>query len=120
MGKRRGAAPKKERRRTESINSAFAELRECIPNVPADTKLSKIKTLRLATSYIAYLMDVLAKDGQTGETEGFKAEIKKFDSREIKRKRELNEDPQASLINDKKLKGRTGWPQQVWALELNQ
>ncbi|CAF97297.1 unnamed protein product [Tetraodon nigroviridis] len=76
MGKRRTSGPKKERRRTESINTAFAELRECIPNVPADTKLSKIKTLRLATSYIAYLMEVLAKD--SGETEGFKAEIKKL------------------------------------------
>ena len=86
MGKRRTSGPKKERKRTESINTAFAELRECIPNVPADTKLSKIKTLRLATSYIAYLMDVLAKD--TGETEGFKAEIKKFDSRDLKRKRD--------------------------------
>lgn len=87
MGKRRASGPKKERRRTESINTAFAELRECIPNVPADTKLSKIKTLRLATSYIAYLMDVLAKD--SGETEGFKAEIKKFENRDLKRKREL-------------------------------
>ncbi|XP_034746747.1 heart- and neural crest derivatives-expressed protein 1-like [Etheostoma cragini] len=85
-GKRRTSGPKKERRRTESINTAFAELRECIPNVPADTKLSKIKTLRLATSYIAYLMDVLDKD--SGEAEGFKAEIKKYENRDLKRKRE--------------------------------
>ncbi|XP_048853613.1 heart- and neural crest derivatives-expressed protein 1-like [Brienomyrus brachyistius] len=118
MGKRRSSGPKKERRRTESINTAFAELRECIPNVPADTKLSKIKTLRLATSYIAYLMDVLAKDA--GETEGFKAEIKKFDNRDLKRKREMSDDQQESLGNEKKFKGRTGWPQQVWALELSQ
>lgn len=69
--KRRGTANRKERRRTQSINSAFAELRECIPNAPADTKLSKIKTLRLATSYIAYLMDLLAKDDQNGEAEAF-------------------------------------------------
>ena len=48
--KRRNTANKKERRRTMSINNAFAQLRDCIPNVPADTKLSKIKTLRLATS----------------------------------------------------------------------
>ncbi|XP_049598058.1 heart- and neural crest derivatives-expressed protein 1-like [Syngnathus scovelli] len=119
MAKRRASGPKKERRRTESINTAFAELRECIPNVPADTKLSKIKTLRLATSYIAYLMDVLAKD--SGETEGFKAEIKKFDNRDLKRKREMNEGPAPdSFGTEKKVKGRTGWPQQVWALELNQ
>lgn len=95
--KRRPTANRKERRRTQSINSAFAELRECIPNVPADTKLSKIKTLRLATSYIAYLMDVLAKD--SGETEGFKAETKKFDNRDMKRKREMvrPEEPNPNL-----------------------
>ncbi|XP_028452060.1 heart- and neural crest derivatives-expressed protein 1 isoform X2 [Perca flavescens] len=119
-GKRRTSGPKKERRRTESINTAFAELRECIPNVPADTKLSKIKTLRLATSYIAYLMDVLDKD--SGEAEGFKAEIKKYENRDLKRKREPRQhlSPPPSLRPGKKAKGRTGWPQQVWALELNQ
>lgn len=58
--KRRNTANKKERRRTQSINTAFAELRDCIPNVPADTKLSKIKTLRLATCYIAHLMSKLS------------------------------------------------------------
>lgn len=40
--KRRNTANKKERRRTQSINTAFSDLRECIPNVPADTKLSKV------------------------------------------------------------------------------
>ncbi|XP_048399645.1 heart- and neural crest derivatives-expressed protein 2-like [Stegostoma tigrinum] len=121
-GRRRAVSvPKKERRRTESINSAFAELRECIPNVPADTKLSKIKTLRLATSYIAYLMDTLSKDSQVGEAEAFKADLKKTDSKEAKRKRETNEPVNSSArSSDKKAKGRTGWPQQVWALELNQ
>jgi hypothetical protein len=53
---------KKERRRTETMNLAFAHLREHIPNVPNDTKLSKIKTLRLAISYIRYLREVL--DGE--------------------------------------------------------
>lgn len=87
--KRRPTANRKERRRTQSINSAFAELRECIPNVPADTKLSKIKTLRLATSYIAYLMDILDKDEQNGEAEAFKAEFKKTDAKEERRKKEM-------------------------------
>ncbi|CAI9616133.1 unnamed protein product [Staurois parvus] len=121
--KRRGTANRKERRRTQSINSAFAELRECIPNVPADTKLSKIKTLRLATSYIAYLMDLLAKDDQNGETEAFKAEIKKTDVKEERRKKELSQNELLKSTvssNDKKTKGRTGWPQHVWALELKQ
>ncbi|KAG8252437.1 Heart- and neural crest derivatives-expressed protein 2 [Homalodisca vitripennis] len=70
--KRRNTANKKERRRTQSINNAFADLRDCIPNVPADTKLSKIKTLRLATSYIGYLMGVLESD-DCGD--GFKADL---------------------------------------------
>lgn len=119
--KRRSTANKKERRRTLSINNAFADLRECIPNVPADTKLSKIKTLRLATSYIAYLMDLLAQDDPGRSPDGgFKAELtRKIESREEKRKTEI-----ASLMSssamDKKSKGRTGWPQQMWALELKQ
>ena len=50
---------RKERKRTETMNLAFAHLRDHIPNVPTDTKLSKIKTLRLAISYIRYLMEVL-------------------------------------------------------------
>ncbi|XP_018970617.1 heart- and neural crest derivatives-expressed protein 2 [Cyprinus carpio] len=119
--KRRPTANRKERRRTQSINSAFAELRECIPNVPADTKLSKIKTLRLATSYIAYLMDILDKDEQNGEAEAFKAEFKKTDAKEERRKKEMNDVLKNSgSSNDKKTKGRTGWPQHVWALELKQ
>lgn len=70
--KRRTTANKKERRRTQSINNAYADLRDCIPNVPSDTKLSKIKTLRLATSYIAYLTGVLETDDPAG---GFRAEL---------------------------------------------
>jgi hypothetical protein len=81
--KRRPTANKKERRRTHSINSAFAQLRGCIPNVPSDTKLSKIKTLKLATSYIAYLMEVLSKDDPK-MADGFKAEVLK----KIERKKE--------------------------------
>lgn len=64
--KQRNLANRKERKRTQTMNSAFEDLRQHIPNVPVDTKLSKIKTLRLAISYIRYLMDVLeeTKDGQ--------------------------------------------------------
>jgi hypothetical protein len=45
--KRRNTANKKERRRTQSINNAFTELRDCIPNVPSDTKLSKSPFVRI-------------------------------------------------------------------------
>jgi len=82
---------KKERRRTQSINTAFASLRDCIPNVPCDTKLSKIKTLRLATSYIDYLINVLKSDDPNAAAEGFKADIhKKWNEKtEEQKKREL-------------------------------
>lgn len=40
--KRRNTANKKERRRTLSINTAFSSLRNRIPNVPSDTKMSKV------------------------------------------------------------------------------
>ena len=56
--KRRVTANRKERRRTHSINSAFTGLRDCIPNVPSDTKLSKIKTLRLACTPITAVSPV--------------------------------------------------------------
>ncbi|KAF6217186.1 hypothetical protein GE061_001540 [Apolygus lucorum] len=107
--KRRNTANKKERRRTQSINNAFADLRDRIPNVPADTKLSKIKTLRLATSYIGYLMDVLEND-DCGD--GFKADLPSQPRRS----------PLYHNVKDdaRKNKGRTGWPQHVWALELKQ
>jgi hypothetical protein len=78
-------ANKKERRRTLCINNAFSCLRDCIPNVPYDTKLSKIKTLRLATSYISYLMELLAEDDQQSNTrrrmmtcEDFKVDLQRF------------------------------------------
>ena len=45
----------RERDRTQSVNSAFSSLRELIPTEPLDRKLSKIETLRLATSYIHHL-----------------------------------------------------------------
>lgn len=91
--KRRVTANKKERRRTLSINSAFALLRERIPNVPADTKLSKIKTLRLATSYIHYLTEILSGNESTGNSlpESFQADLSSC--------RKTKRDHQVSLIN---------------------
>ena len=68
------------------MNSAFAQLRGCIPNVPSDTKLSKLKTLRLATSYIAYLMEVRAKE--SAGQEAVWAELKNYDCRTLTRQRD--------------------------------
>ena len=55
----RSNANARERDRTNSVNSAFTTLRTMIPTEPADRKLSKIETLRLATSYISHLHTVL-------------------------------------------------------------
>ena len=98
LPRKRNTANKKERRRTHSINSAFAQLRGCIPNVPSDTKLSKIKTLKLATSYIAYLMDILNKDDPK-MADGFKAEVmKKAKSDSTRRRDEMISMVSSSLI----------------------
>ncbi|XP_034552242.1 transcription factor 15 [Notolabrus celidotus] len=57
--KQRSAANARERGRTQSVNTAFTSLRTLIPTEPVDRKLSKIETLRLASSYISHLANVL-------------------------------------------------------------
>ena len=51
----------RERQRTQSLNDAFAQLRQIIPTLPSD-KLSKIQTLKLATRYIDFLYNVLRNE----------------------------------------------------------
>lgn len=109
--KKRVTANKKERRRTQSINNAFADLRNRIPQIPQDTKLSKIKTLKLATDYIEYLMKVLQENDPTQLLEsGFKPDLGKL-RRECRTK-------EIEMEVERKSKGRTGWPPDVWATEL--
>ncbi|KAI3380284.1 hypothetical protein SNEBB_008774 [Seison nebaliae] len=55
--KRQNINEQKEKHRTHNMNKAFHQLRSKLPDVPADTKLSKIKTLRLATQYIRTLLN---------------------------------------------------------------
>ncbi|XP_029112799.1 transcription factor 15 [Scleropages formosus] len=59
VSRQRQAANARERDRTHSVNTAFSALRTLIPTEPADRKLSKIETLRLASSYISHLANVL-------------------------------------------------------------
>lgn len=122
--KRKVNASKKERRRTQSLNNAFTQLRDCIPNVPSDTKLSKIKTLRLAISYISYLMDILSKDDPKLTEKGFKAEIsrkrERHDISKLKEFEKLKEKEEniSPPSSDSKKDKRSGWPEHVWASEL--
>jgi hypothetical protein len=53
--RQRSQANARERDRTHSVNTAFSTLRTLIPTEPKDRKLSKIETLRLASSYINHL-----------------------------------------------------------------
>jgi len=49
----------RERIRVEAFNEAFLHLRQLLPVLPPDKKLSKIEILRLACCYISYLNNVL-------------------------------------------------------------
>ncbi|KAI8426471.1 hypothetical protein MSG28_005293 [Choristoneura fumiferana] len=55
----RNAANARERARMRVLSKAFCRLKTTLPWVPADTKLSKLDTLRLAASYIAHLRTLL-------------------------------------------------------------
>ena len=57
--KQRRYANARERTRTHSVNDGFVILRQLIPTEPINRKLSKIETLRLASSYIWHLNALL-------------------------------------------------------------
>ena len=58
----RNAANERERDRMRVLSGAFAKLKTTLPWVPADTKLSKLDTLLMATRYIGYLRKQLLED----------------------------------------------------------
>ncbi len=58
----RNAANARERARMRVLSKAFSRLKTSLPWVPADTKLSKLDTLRLASSYISHLRQLLQDD----------------------------------------------------------
>lgn len=58
----RNAANARERARMRVLSKAFIRLKTSLPWVPADTKLSKLDTLRLASSYISHLRQLLQDD----------------------------------------------------------
>ena len=67
---RRNMANARERRRMNGLNDAFDRLREVVPNVNSEQKMSKIETLLVAQTYIkalAKLMDSIEEDGTSGE-----------------------------------------------------
>ncbi|CAB4067231.1 PTF1A [Lepeophtheirus salmonis] len=63
----RYAANLRERKRMQSINDAFEGLRQHIPTLPYEKKLSKVDTLRLTIGYVNFLADIVANDSSTGK-----------------------------------------------------
>lgn len=61
LKKRRLAANARERRRMSGLNEAFDKLRDVVPSLGADHKLSKFETLQMAQTYISALCDLLER-----------------------------------------------------------
>lgn len=59
MKKRRLAANARERRRMNGLNDAFDKLRDVVPAIDEEHKLSKFETLQMALTYITALGDLL-------------------------------------------------------------
>ena len=72
---RRDAANARERKRMNGLNDAFERLREVVPNLNSEQKMSKIETLLMAQTYIKALAKLI-------ETEDSKA--KDFEAITIK------------------------------------
>ncbi|CRK93443.1 CLUMA_CG006979, isoform A [Clunio marinus] len=61
LKKRRLAANARERRRMNGLNTAFDRLREVVPKLDVDYKLSKYETLQMAQTYIQAMCEMLEK-----------------------------------------------------------
>ena len=62
LRKRRLAANARERRRMNSLNDAFDKLRDVVPSLGNDRRLSKYETLQMAQAYIGDLIKLLTRD----------------------------------------------------------
>ena len=69
---RRDAANARERKRMNGLNDAFERLREVVPNLNSDQKMSKIETLLMAQTYIRALARLIeAEDSKLEGSSGF-------------------------------------------------
>ncbi|XP_030384525.1 basic helix-loop-helix transcription factor amos [Scaptodrosophila lebanonensis] len=62
LRKRRLAANARERRRMNSLNDAFDKLRDVVPSLGHDRRLSKYETLQMAQAYIGDLVTLLSRN----------------------------------------------------------
>merc|ERR1712020_800312 len=67
---RRDAANARERKRMNGLNDAFERLREVVPNLNTEQKMSKIETLLMAQTYIKALAKLIeSEDNKAKEYE---------------------------------------------------
>ena len=59
----------RERDRMRVQSAAFRRLKNSLPWVPPDTKLSKLDTLRMACCYITHLADILGDEARGSDVE---------------------------------------------------
>lgn len=62
MKRRRKAANARERKRMNSLNDAFEKLRDVVPSLGNDRKLSKYETLQMAQTYIQALNELMKRE----------------------------------------------------------
>ncbi|CAI5455993.1 unnamed protein product [Caenorhabditis angaria] len=67
LRQRRSAANERERKRMTTLNVAYDELREVLPDLDSGKKLSKFETLQMAQKYIECLAEIL-KSNSTQST----------------------------------------------------
>jgi len=78
---RRLESNERERMRMHSLNDAFEQLREVIPHIKMERKLSKIETLTLAKNYIMALTNVICE--MRGEEKHYTFQDAEEDSTEV-------------------------------------
>jgi len=64
MKHRRNMANARERKRMNGLNDAFERLREVVPNVNTEQKMSKIETLLVAQTYIKALAKLMDSENE--------------------------------------------------------
>ena len=69
LKKRRLAANTRERRRMNGLNDAFERLREVVPSLGSDHKLSKFETLQMAQTYIGSLRQLIKRADEEAAVE---------------------------------------------------
>jgi len=80
LAAQRNQANVRERQRTQNLNEAFQSLRQIIPTMPSD-KMSKIHTLKIASSYIDFLYYVLQTEDEDENNGGGGEDNSKINSR---------------------------------------